>query len=147
MLAHTRKTAEELGLSEPQRAALELVLQHLRTGRLPHAPEQHYWPDLVAPAAPDMFNMAVWSSTTPSCGTVACIGGAAALFCGVSFNPTLSQNPELNWLFFPEEHPDDLYFEVNYSAITPAQAAEALENYLATGSPNWDLVLATGGDS
>ncbi len=148
MLAKTRKTAEDLGLSEPQRAALELVLTLLRTGGLvherlhpgynPEAPARGLSPAIEIPDV-IMFNMADWSSRT-ECGTVACIGGSAERLRGVSF-PGHLHTPELNWLFYPEDGPDGISYGVEYSTITTAQAADALELYLSTGSPCWNVVL------
>lgn len=141
MLARTRKTAAELGLNPRHLAALELTLTALRSGFLVHSSEAR------ALDHPRQFNMSHWLEYS-HCGTVACIGGWAERLGRANFNredapfgsncpPGDPRREELSWLFFPKSRGARWKWE----KITTAQAAEALESYLATGSPRWDVIL------
>lgn len=67
------------------------------------------------------------------CGTVACIGGTAEMVGDVSFS---KYTLELMKLFFPNR-----WLLLTMSTITVEQAAQALRNYLTTGTPDWESIL------
>lgn len=134
MLAQNFKTAEELGLTEPQLDALRKTLVLLETGKLTHA-KRITGPAPVSKDFSALFNMVWWANAHP-CGTVACIGGTAELIGGVCFGDYLL-NKALHELFEPRE------LKCDWGEITPAQAATALRSYLTTGSANWSEALAS----
>lgn len=77
------------------------------------------------------------------CGSVACIGGTMGQIMGMSADEASSyvyqRDPEdskepIAHLFYPPQKYD-------FGKITPAQAIKAIDNFLATGKPNWDKVL------
>lgn len=146
MLAQSFKSADELGITEPQRDALRKTLVLLETGKLRHVPIYDDDGDLIDQMGRFVplkarkfsydFNMADWSHPH-SCGTVCCIGGTAEFVGGLeplSFDrgaPAALQN-----LFYPEN--------IRLSVITPAQAATALRSYLTTGNANWAEAVSGG---
>lgn len=75
------------------------------------------------------------------CGTVACIGGWAYFLANgpENYDATVGQYVR------GDEDRDELYFPecaVNYDAITPQQAAQAITNFLDGGDPKWAEVLS-----
>lgn len=100
--------------------ALIKVRDHLRTGTLPGG-----------------FNMDKACSDRP-CGTIACIGGWAGLFMGMSHDEASDFVYEVGVDLYPLFYPG----RVDYEKITPKQASQAIDNYLETGEPRWAEVLA-----
>ncbi len=127
MLMQNFKSADELGITEPQFDALRKTLVLLETGKLVH--EFKYSHLSGEGGYTGHFNMGVWRGEA-ECGTVCCIGGTAELLGGVGLGGnTRLVNPPLHALFMPSVK--------NWRDITPAQAATALRSYLTTGSANW----------
>lgn len=139
MLMQNFMGAADLGITEPQKDALAKTLALLETGKLEHIPDRN---DLemdfeAAKAFSGKFNMNSWSHTYEKCGTVCCIGGTAELIGRVDFEESAKYGSKLYCLFYP-----DAGDELNWDAITPAQAATALRSYLTTGDARWDLALS-----
>lgn len=140
MLAQSFLSADDLDITEPQRAALQKVLVLLETGKLHHVPELKTF-DYVSgrPEFTGHFHMGRWGATPASCGTAACIGGTAELIAGSNlFNRGKIAASDLYDLFYPYILGDN----EAWSSITPAQAARALRSYLTTGSANWAEAVA-----
>lgn len=135
MLAQSFVSAAELGITEPQRDALQKVLVLLETGKLRHVPVpklSHDWDDESINQFSGMFNMG--SYIDPSdCGTVACIGGTAAIVGNVNMHHP--RPPKLMSLFYAD-------YKYDLERITPAQAARALRSYLTCGDAKWDEAVA-----
>jgi hypothetical protein len=134
MLTRSFLTAADLGIPEPQWRALIEVLGLLEREELQHVNSCA----LRYPAAG--FNMNLWGDLScdmaSTCGTVRCIGAWAEHIAQTRFEP-LGRPEGLERLFFPDKDGGDY----DYDAITPAQAAAALSNYLTTGEPRWPEVL------
>lgn len=134
MLARTLLPAAALGILEHMHAALLLTLSKLERGELVHGPalDKHG----NATDAPNIFNMCSWD-----CGTAHCILGWTCQLSGDSNNiikrrswsAAVDNSRGLRALCYPEWGP--------YGEITTDQAAAALRNYLASGSPDWATVL------
>lgn len=132
MLAQSFMSAADLGVTEPQRDALQKVLVLLETGKLKHIPEKEI--NFIEPEEDHfsgMFNMG-WTTVGHSCGTVGCIKGNAELISGVELSSY--QNDALHELFYT--------VEMNGRDITTSQAARALRSYLTTGDANWAEAVA-----
>lgn len=134
MLAQSFLSAADLGITEPQRDALQKVLVLLETGKLAHEDPD----DCVADQSANFtghFNMSWWRNKH-SCGTVACIGGTAEMIGDVTFDRFIS--PALEDLFHARSIP---MFPL--SSVTTAQAARALRSYLTCGDARWAEAVAT----
>lgn len=99
MLAQAFLSPTDLGLTDPQHAALVKVLGMLEREELKHAK-----PKPCAGFGPftGHFNMA-FHNTITECGTVCCIAGTASLLLG---NPSAfngSKTPALRRLCFPQK--------------------------------------------
>lgn len=110
-----RLSTKALGLTEAELAALIEVRNDLATGRI---------------KAPN-FCMSS-ACYREGCGTVACIGGWMGLKLGMDERKARDfvDNPRLEKLFYP-------YGIMSWGQITPSQAVRAIDNFLATGDPNW----------
>jgi hypothetical protein len=132
MLASSFLSADQLGLSTKQHGALIGVLGMLERGELRHVTA--YGDDDVAG-----FNMGTFA-----CGSVHCIGGWADRLYGTDFH-TLSllwgANQDCRFLLLYELLYGDLDAQVELEDVSVAEAAEALRNYLTTGSARWLQVL------
>jgi hypothetical protein len=144
MLAQNFLTAEYLGISEKEQAALIKVLGMLERGELFHVPEVEpmgwYDAGLKRPKFSGAFNMDNIFTTHP-CGTAACLAGTADIVCGTAFAPNgdpVEWPDALNDLFCPPS-------VVDWQSITPADAAIALRNYLTLGEAGWAEVLRHAG--
>lgn len=90
------------------------------------------------------FNMSL-GATEYRCGTVGCIGGYVGMINGLmadaaaDFVGSSDSKSGLHALFFPSYQSR----ECSYSGLTPAQAVQAIDNYLSTGRPRWHEVLGT----
>jgi hypothetical protein len=129
MLAQSFMTASELGITEPQRMALQKTLVLLETGKLVHTKLPLLF-KFNAEKYSGHFNMGGWRRET-ECGSVCCIGGTAELIGNVRFN---ERAPALETLFYPSSDGTKLQ---NYESITAEQAARALRSYLTTGDAKW----------
>lgn len=130
------KTARQLRIRQDEYEALIAVRDDLATGRLVHIHVPDNWlirPVPLRATSAEHFNMDVWSVYT-ECGTVHCIGGAIEARIGRKIR--LHDSP-MRELFIPPETP---CFRSN--DITAAQAVQAIDNYLATGKPNWESISA-----
>ena len=129
MLARTMKTAAELGIGEDIYDALIEVRDALRSGRLPHV-----YIDGPCPPLREFdkfgFNMRSWGE----CGSVKCIGGWVHMLCGGK--RAEHDTPNLQPLYYPKG-----ISIPRWSDITPLQAADAIDNYLHTGRPQWRSVM------
>lgn len=108
------------------------VRRRLLSGELPHAlvyaGECEFLPNGYG------FSMNAWEYQHP-CGTVYCIGGLLTAMLRRSVNNDRNHNANLEDLFFPLATGD------KWSAITPIQAAQAIDNFLTTGRPSWETVV------
>jgi hypothetical protein len=136
MLAQNFMTAADLGLADEEQAALVALLGMLERGELHHVPLSDV---STLGDIPENFtggfNMEYWAVDTPNCGSVCCIGGSAEMIGGLRHDQLFNKMdalPALDDLFMPDADMD---------AITPAQAAMALRNYLTTGQARWSEVL------
>ncbi len=129
MLANYFKTAIDLQITSAEHDALVKVLGMLER-------EEFTYGD--AATGPKTFNMNIIFSES-RCGTVACIGGWAAILMGRDPNDYMQGGhrgrfpKELIELFWPGE---------SGRFATLSQAAIAMRSYLTTGQPNWDDALA-----
>lgn len=138
MLASYFLSAEQLGLSTKQLTALIDVLGRLERGEFKHISEEDFLHDDRHSINIVGFNMGAFA-----CGSVHCIGGWADRLHGTDFaTMTANYNPHkgLRWLrlyelFYCDETP------IEMEEITPAEAAEALRNYLTTGDAQWAKVI------
>lgn len=154
---------EQLGITPKELASLLLTRELIATDKA------HYKPNWEATRKPDepanLFNMAV--PMNYSCGTTACIGGWMHVFQQdkVEIDPVTGRylvdddraasdyvengcSSALIALFYPlqEGHAGNWVGPGNpsslaYKDITPAAALDAIDNFLATGHPNWIDVL------
>jgi hypothetical protein len=130
MLAQNFKSADDLGITEPQHDALRKTLVLLETGKLTHVEPRHGCADRGSFTG--HFNMSEWNSAS-DCGTVCCIGGTAELIGNVKFEA--ARLPEgLDELFFPNA------FRVE--DVNTSQAATALRSYLTSGDARWYEAVA-----
>ncbi len=139
MLMQNFKSADELGITEPQFDALRKTLVLLETGKLQHAIDFEYRDGDGALQFTGHFSMDDWGALA-SCGTVACIGGTAELVGKLEPDElyviaTRDTNPALRGLFYPD-------LDMNWDNITPDQAATALRSYLTTGDAKWHEAVA-----
>lgn len=83
------------------------------------------------------FNYLDWHSTTP-CGTSACIGGwASELFVNSAFRYSIPEARKAMGL--TERQGEDLFFNSDGIGSNAHQAANVLDNYLATGWIDWSV--------
>ena len=130
MLAQNFRSADDLGITEPQNAALRKTLVLLETDKLMHVEPVDRCADRGSFTG--HFNMCEWN-TASACGTVCCIGGTAELIGNVKFEPQAL--PEgLDELFFPNA--------LRIEDVTTSQAATALRAYLTTGDAKWHEAVA-----
>jgi hypothetical protein len=129
MLAQSFKSAEELGISEPQKDALIKTLVLLETGKLVHVPMDTVRADSRANSSPNKFFNMIISYGLADCGSVGCIRGTAERVSDVSFP-------------IRDDTPLGLY-NLFYSGLaivsdpSTSQAATALRSYLTTGDAKW----------
>ncbi len=137
MLAQSFLSASDLGITEPQKAALMKVLVLLETGKLRNCPMGG--PSDSAKMYSGQFNMNQWSAEN-ECGTIACIGGTAELVGDLEareLNDAAYSHKPLHALFYPY-----IVDNRDWTDITTAQAATALRSYLTIGDARWDLAIA-----
>lgn len=126
MLASPYLTPAQLGITRDIFNGLLRVRDELRSGELVH------W-RVGQPPVDHGFNMSTWHRPhARECGTVACIGGWLHTWGLIEDPRRVDPPPALRPLFIPSAggHPDLLMFHY----ITPAEAADAIERWLA-GDP------------
>ncbi|MGM4987379.1 hypothetical protein [Tardiphaga sp. 841_E9_N1_2] len=133
MLAQSFISAAELGITEPQRDALQKTLVLLETGHLRHVAIDALTEGDEYRFSGE-FNMASFAFRH-TCGTACCIGGTAQMVSGVRFSGC-SRPDALETLFYPDQH------TIPMSEITVPQAARALRSYLTTGDAKWAEAVA-----
>ena len=114
---------ERLGLTKEVLDALLWVRDALDSGKLRHERDG------------GDFNMRHWLRVCSDCGTACCIGGWIEIHTETEFSHH-SDTERLQDLFFPGYASDDTY---DLRVITPQQAVRAIDNFIATGDPNWRL--------
>ncbi len=128
MLMQNFKTAADLGISEPEQAALIKVLGMLERGDLIDAE--------VGAACDNGFNM---QTQGRGCGTPACIGGWVATLIG-------ARQMEYVDRYLPSKEANEglssLYYSDHALRAKAKQATTALRSYLTTGDPRWDLAVS-----
>lgn len=114
-------------LTPQEQGALEKVRDLLRSGKIVHHENRKS-------RSKKRFDMGT-SYMEGGCGTTACIGGWMAHFMKIDdealFVDEFMGRGKFNKLFWDNTEPD----------TTPAQAAQAIDNFLETGDPRWDEVL------
>lgn len=129
MLVQSFMSAVDLNIKEHEKAALELTLGMLETGKLKHLQYNEY-AERTSIEFSGLFNMHDWTAPV-ECGTVACIGGTAELLGKFTFQ---KYTEGLENLFYPDVN-------LPLQNITIEQAAKALRNYLTLGKPYWNDAL------
>jgi hypothetical protein len=132
--------------------ALVAIRDDLRDGKYPHKylNDTIGWSPLytwerqgpVSDEAIFYFNMAHWYIRSGG-NRICCIGGLVEVLTGYN----LMHKAEKTHLALC--YPDGFYPTVSahvsrYQAITPDQAADAIDNFLYEGDPQWDRILTTG---
>lgn len=111
-----------LRISADENKLLAIVRDDLRSGAI----------------KPTLFNMTV-ASTERACGTAMCIGGWVAAYAGVDPDKyVLNVNNKIWELYYPRGAG-----EWCWQDIGPEEAAQAIDNYLDCGRPDWDKVMAS----
>jgi hypothetical protein len=137
------KSADELGLTHKEWAALITILPLLEHDVIRHAPEGSRQTTYVKRDKPEpVFNMSTWNESL-ACGTAMCIGGSAEFFGKLRPGQMEDRANDLSFdgnyalinLFYPHE--------INgWGSLTPQQAAVALRHYLTTGEDGgWQKAL------
>ena len=127
----------ELEITQVEYEALIWVRDGLAEGRFTHVPRTYQHTVFIANILP--FNMQ--HTGERDCGTSACIGG----WMGRSIDEPSMVNYMSKELFSnslkPLFYPPTNLPRLEYSQITPTQAAQACDNFLNTGKPNWEAIL------
>ena len=137
MLANYFKTPADLQITDVEHNALVNVLGMLEREELAFG-KRYEDTDQIMPTSIKTFHMNITYSKS-RCGTVACIGGWAAILMGrdpidyVQGRGSWPLPEELRKLFWPGD---------SGSLATRSQAAIALRSYLTIGEANWDDALA-----
>lgn len=131
-------TAAALGIERKEFNALGRVRDGLRENRYIHVPSPE---SRLKPLAKGGFNMSE-PCEAYQCGTVSCIGGCVALEMKMNAGDARAyvcskshDTSALNKLYYPEALED-------WPAITPKQAARAIDNFLNTGDPQWARIAS-----
>lgn len=141
MLAQNLKTPDELGLKDAEFQALRTVLGMLERGEIAHSRYRRTIYEFADGEKPQFFNMYSFITET-DCGTACCICGWAEHIGHLPDNSLVVKRymlPHLEELFDPPARgvPD-----ADMNAVTPAQAAIALRNYLTHGEPRWQEAVS-----
>ena len=132
-------------LTKKELGALRAVRDMLDTGLIErNRPTTGIWiRDHIALAMKRIFDMSIPLKTT-NCGTVACIGGWTGAMMGMSpanaenFVTNYNEGGKFHELFYPVYNSK---LTAHYGKIKPEHAVKAIDNFLATGNPNWMKVL------
>jgi hypothetical protein len=144
-------TAQELSLPQNVVDALIAIRDDLRDGKYPHRRTDSNigWcpapPFRVRqPAGPVYFNMAHWCVRSNQ-DRVCCLGGLVEMLTGYSLVDSRPRRSPVLALCYPPTGPDEWPLTVPqvtmYEAITPEQAADAIDNFLYEGHPHWERIL------
>jgi hypothetical protein len=136
MLAENFKSPAELGLLDKEHRALVTVLRMLER----HELRLGDWSLKPNGSSCWSFNMAIWHTHIPGCGTVACIGGSAELagdfqfghFDNVATQLSETGKSDLFKLFYPPYMGKE-----ELARVEPDRAAQVLRTYLTTGKTRW----------
>lgn len=131
MLAQNFMSADALGITEEQHAALVKTLGFFERGEVPA----------------HRFYMGEWcDDPEDECGSIMCIGGWAESLSGKKvFEVSLSWMPgNLRELFFGRGNSDLSPAPGVLVCRDPAKGAHALRNYLTRGDADWAGVMAGG---
>lgn len=129
-------TRNRMFMNEEELRALSWVRDGLASGKLKHVSDTEQLSDSGTYYA---FNMGA-SHAKEGCKTVACIGGWMAIRLGLEdseihdfvYNEFALESPVYR-LFFP--------IGCRMGEITPAQAVEAIDNFLEHGAARWELIV------
>lgn len=143
------KTAEELGITQPELDALIWVRDGLGNGTFTHADDENTREFNENNRTGNYFNMNLTCHVNNGgCGTVGCIGGwmwlhmhrDEVLIVDDVFKPTKKQNvaaldyigehERLARLFYPRNRED-------WHLLTARDTVDAIDNFLNTGNPEW----------
>lgn len=116
---------------------LKLLAEILRSGKIEHAPH----------GGKTGFNLG-YCATRAECGTVACIGGWLWLIANPHdvkgafqyIESNLGDDDDLRVLFAPNADIGNWPDGVSYAQITPAAAADAIDQYLVEGDVDWSEI-------
>lgn len=145
LLRRQMLSAKELRLPKHVIAALIEIRDELRDGKLPHFDLPTWQRMQIAPLSKELkffFNMKAWMYMDHEC-QVCCIGGWLMSRTGHSLetsNPRTKLSRNKLQLCYPGNTPN-LPF-VDYTAITPEQGADAIDNFLYEGDPHWERILS-----
>jgi hypothetical protein len=115
-------TATDLGISQAEYEALQVVRDGLASGEFSHDGDKRFDMNITCDAN--------------NCGTVACIGGWAAMAMGYDKHAanhyvlTVDPGDALYPLYYPEDMSD-------WSRITPAVAAATITSFLDSGEADF----------
>jgi hypothetical protein len=141
-------TSRQLKIAPWERKRLIQAIDVLKSDKIVHAPDR--WAVEKLPTRG--FNMQL-TAKAYDCGTICCIGGLVGLLEGKTIKKAdkyvdqhhpsvVAENRQtrkpISHLYYP---PDEDTF-TSWDKITPAQAAKATDNFLRTGKPKWEKVLA-----
>ena len=145
MQAENFKSVDDLDISEPMRNALIVLLSKMEGGEVQHyTPARDYVQSrgsgdiAVEQRSPvRLFNMGFWALDGDGrvCDTIMCIGGACEVIMG---HRCAEYSRGLHELFYPPVMID------LWGAITVAQSAAAIRNYLTTGHADWHRIMEMG---
>jgi hypothetical protein len=115
-------TANDLGISQAEYEALQVVRDGLASGEFSHDDSKR-------------FDMNI-TCDVDDCGTVACIGGWVAVVMGRDKWEANRYvlNMELGDALYPLYYPDDMS---DWSRITPAVAAATITSFLDSGEADF----------
>jgi hypothetical protein len=144
-------SAKELQLPKKVVEALVALRDDLRDGKCPHKciNDTIGWSPMYAferrgPTPSEVifyFNMAHWYIRSGS-DRICCIGGLVEARTG--YNLMHKAEKAHLALCYPGGYPAVSGNVAMYQAITPDQAADAIDNFLYEGDPQWDRILTTG---
>lgn len=123
-------------IPEAHRLALLAIRDDLRSGALPHSKVSDPFSRDIG--TPSQFCMLHFRGRG-DCGTAACLGGHLSHRLGESGEGWYWRDRHMEKLFEPLFFPPR---KMRYSAITPDQAADAIDNFLVDGDPRWEVVCA-----
>lgn len=129
---------EKRGVTFQELGALLAVREMLKQGLLEHSLERQ---QLDKIKNKHVFSMGNSGECNTSCGSIGCIGGYMSMIMHPDITGNLYvrnyRSHSLNLLFFP---PNEVA-GWDWEKITPKQAIKAIDNWLATGKPQWEKVI------
>jgi hypothetical protein len=156
LLRRPMLSAKKLKLPKDVVDALIAIRDDLRDGKYPHERldgKTKWYPvsfhDRWMPSDTVYFNMAQWHLIS-SKGRMCCIGGLVEARIGYCMIDKLEVSAHVALCYPGYSKESVLIYPLSssqvhmYEAITPDQAADAIDNFLYEGDPQWARVLATG---